>query len=74
MFIKPAEMKELLAKNRLEWQDHIGSAPNVSIPTMLRYLRKRVKGEWTFKELGEKFWLVESKDMNILYGGYAVKQ
>lgn len=74
MFIKPSEMKTLLAKNRLAWQEHIGSEPNVSIPQMLRYLRKRVKGEWTFAELGKNFRLVESKDMNILYGGYAIKQ
>lgn len=74
MFIKPAEMQDLLAKNGLEWQGHVGSEPNVSIPKMLKYLRRRVKGEWTFKELGEKFWLVESKDMNILYGGHAVKK
>jgi len=74
MFIKPDEMKELLSGNGLEWQHHVGSEPNVSIPTMLRYLRKRVKGEWTFEELGKNFWLVESKDMNILYGGYAIKR
>jgi len=41
---------------------------------MLGYLRKRVKGEWTFDELGKNFWLVESKDMNILYGGHAIKR
>ncbi len=41
--------------------------PNVSIPRMLGYLRKRCKGEWTFKELGEKFWLVEDKDMELYF-------
>lgn len=50
------------------------SEPNVSIPKMLGYLRKRVKGEWTFVELGQKFKLVGSKDMNILYAGYAIKK
>lgn len=74
MFIKPSEIKALLAKNGLEWQEHMGSQPNVSIPKMLGYLRKRAKGEWTFAELGQKFWLIESKDMNILYSGYAVKK
>lgn len=74
MFIKPDEIKELLSKNGFEWQDHVGSQPNVSIPKMLSYLRKRTKGEWTFAELGKNFWLVESKDMNILYGGYAIKR
>lgn len=74
MFIKPDEIKVLLSKNGFEWKEHVGSEPNVSIPRMLGYLRKRTKGEWTFVELGKKFWLVESKDMNILYGGHAVKR
>ena len=74
MFIKPDEIKKLLAGSGFEWQGHVGSQPNVSIPKMLSYLRKRTKGEWTFAELGQKFWLVESKDMNILYGGYAIKK
>jgi 2-polyprenyl-6-hydroxyphenyl methylase/3-demethylubiquinone-9 3-methyltransferase len=74
MFIKPEEIKELLAKNGFEWKEHRGSEPNVSIPKMLSYLRKRTKGEWTFVELGQKFVLVESNDMNILYAGCAVKK
>ena len=74
MFIKPAEIKELLLKNVFEWKEHKGSSPNVSIPKMLGYLRKRAKGEWTYADLGKKFWLVESKDMNILYAGYAIKK
>ena len=74
MFIKPAELKALLANNSLEWKEHVGSSPNVSIPKMLGYLRKRVKGEWTYADLGKNFWLVESNDMNVLYSGYAIKK
>ncbi len=74
MFIKPKEIKELLQKNGFDWKEHEGSSPNVSIPKMLGYLRKRTKGEWTFADLGKKFWLVKSKDMNILYAGYAIKK
>ncbi len=74
MFIKPDEIKELLQKNGFDWKEHHGSSPNVSIPKMLGYLRKRAKGEWTFADLGKNFWLVESKDMNILYAGYAIKK
>ena len=74
MFIKPAEIKELLLKNGLEWKEHKGSEPNVSIPKMLGYLRKRVKGEWTYADLGQNFRLIESQDMNILYAGYAIKK
>lgn len=74
MFIKPGEIKQLLEKNGLEWKAHTGSQPNVSIPKMLGFLRKRVKGEWTYADLGKNFWLVDSKDMNVLYGGYAIKR
>ena len=74
MFIKPGEIKDLLQKNGFEWKEHKGSSPNVSIPKMLGYLRKRAKGEWTFADLGKHFWLVESNDMNILYAGFAIKK
>lgn len=74
MFIKPEEIKHLLSKNGFDWKEHHGSEPNVSIPTMLRYLRKRTKGEWTYADLGRNFVLVGSNDMNILYAGYAIKR
>ena len=74
MFIKPGEIKELLLQNGLEWKEHKGSSPNVSIPKMLSFLRKRAKEEWTYADLGKNFWLVESGDMNILYAGYALKK
>jgi 2-polyprenyl-6-hydroxyphenyl methylase/3-demethylubiquinone-9 3-methyltransferase len=67
-------MRNLLLQNGFEWKEHIGSKPNVAIPKMLRYLRKRKKGQWTFADLGANFRLLEDKDMNILYGGYAIKR
>lgn len=74
MFIKPEEMKSLLAKNHLEWKEHKGSEPNVPLPTMLKFLRRRASGKWNFIDLGKNFWLKESNDMKILYGGYAIKK
>jgi hypothetical protein len=47
--------------------------PNVSLPVFLRYLRKRARGELTYKNLGEKLFLVESSNMSIMYMGYAIK-
>jgi len=74
MFIKPNELKTLLLQNQFEVKGFRGTQPNVSIPKMLGYLRKRAKGVWTFKELGDVFKLVESNDMNVLYMGWAAKK
>ena len=74
MFIKPDELKSLLQHNNFAWREHRGTAPNVSYLKTLYYLHKRAKGEWTYKDLGEKLLLVESADMNIMYMGYAIKR
>jgi 2-polyprenyl-6-hydroxyphenyl methylase/3-demethylubiquinone-9 3-methyltransferase len=74
MFIKPEELTELLQKSGFEWKEHRGTSPNISIPQMLSYLRKRSKGEWTYADLGKNFKLVESDDLNILYMGHAIKK
>ncbi|MET0463395.1 MAG: bifunctional 2-polyprenyl-6-hydroxyphenol methylase/3-demethylubiquinol 3-O-methyltransferase UbiG [Chitinophagaceae bacterium] len=73
MFIKPGEIRHLLTKAGMQWKEHTGSKPNISVPVMLKYLRKRAKGEWTFADLGRNFCLVEDTDMNMLYAGHAVK-
>ena len=73
MFIKPAEMKSLLRQNDLEWKEHKGMDINVSLFRFLRYLRKRAKGELTYKDLGDSLFLVESNNLSIMYTGYAIK-
>ena len=74
MFIKPGEMKMLLRQNGLEWKEHRGLMPNVPIPRLLGYLRKRAKGEWTYAELAGRVRMVESRVTAIMYMGYAVKK
>jgi 2-polyprenyl-6-hydroxyphenyl methylase/3-demethylubiquinone-9 3-methyltransferase len=74
MFIKPKELKTLLEQSNFEFKEFRGSSPNISIPKMLGYLRKRAKGELTYKDLGEKFSLIESNDMSIIFMGIAVKK
>ena len=73
MFIKPAELQEIMQAKGLALKEFRGSKPSVGLFTLLSYLRKRAKGEWTYKQLGANFRLVEDKDMNILYMGLAVK-
>lgn len=73
MFITPDEMREVLQRNNLSLKSMSGTKPNIPIPTLLSHLRKRAKGEWTFKQFGDSFHLVEAKDMKIMYLGFAVK-
>jgi len=74
MFIKPEEMKTLLAENRLAWKEHRGIKPSVSMPTALSCLRRRAVGELSYAQLGEKVRLVESRISAVMYLGCAVKQ
>lgn len=73
MFIQPEELKGLLTKSGFEFKEFRGTSPDVSLPKMIRLLRQRARGKIGYKELGQKFKLVESSDLNVLYMGYAVK-
>ena len=73
MFIKPREMKALLRENRLDWKDHRGLKPSVSVTTALRILRRRAAGECSYADLGERIRLVESRLKAVMYLGLAVK-
>src|SRR5262249_41125551 len=73
MFIRPEELKGLLAQVGFELKEFRGTSPDVSILKMISLLRQRVKGKIGYKELGQRFKLVESRDLKILYMGYAVK-
>jgi len=73
MFIKPEEIKSLLAENQLAWKEHCGMKPNISYLKMLRNLHKRAIGELTYVEFGKKFLMVESSSTKMMYMGHAVK-
>jgi len=74
MFIKPREMKSLLRQNGLEWKEHRGMMPDVPIPRLLGYLRKRAKGDWTYGELAGRVRMIESRITAVMYMGYALKK
>jgi 2-polyprenyl-6-hydroxyphenyl methylase/3-demethylubiquinone-9 3-methyltransferase len=73
MFIKPRELRTLLERNRLEWQEIRGIGPDVPIPKALRLLRRRARGEMTYRDLAERIRLVESRITAVMYMGCAVK-
>ncbi|HEY3276316.1 MAG TPA: bifunctional 2-polyprenyl-6-hydroxyphenol methylase/3-demethylubiquinol 3-O-methyltransferase UbiG [Syntrophorhabdaceae bacterium] len=74
MFVRPEELKLLLAEHRIEWKEHRGIVPGQSIPSLLRTLRKRVKGQLSYRDLGARLSLVESDSMKIMYMGYGIKK
>jgi len=74
MFIKPREMRALLRANHLEWKGHRGTKLNVPLFQALRLLRRRARGELTFKDLGERIRLVEGRLPSVVYLGLAVKR
>lgn len=73
MFIRPAEMKALLADNNLMWIEHKGFEPDISYLRMLHYLRQRAKGTLTYEEFGKKFRMAEISSTRVMYLGSAVK-
>ena len=73
MFIRPEELEGLLVQAGFEFKEFRGTSPNVSVAAMISLLRKRAKGKIGYKELGQRFKLVESNDLKILYMGYALK-
>jgi 2-polyprenyl-6-hydroxyphenyl methylase/3-demethylubiquinone-9 3-methyltransferase len=74
MFIKPGEIKLLLLQNHLNWQEHTGIMPDISVLRIWRFLHLRSKGKLTYEEFGKKFQMVESNFTNVMYMGYAIKQ
>ena len=74
MFIKPDEIRALLQENQLNCKEHRGIKQNISYPKMLHYLHKRAIGELTYEEFSKKFRMVECRNTQIMYMGYAVKR
>jgi len=73
MFIKPRELRAVLARNGLEWHRHRGLVPGVSWLKLPGYLRKRARGEWTLSDLSRRVTMVEGRLTAVMYMGYAVR-
>lgn len=73
MFIKPSELKEMTFAYGMEIKQLKGMSPSVNPIKLIGLLRKRAKGKLTFAEFGKKVKMIESKDLNVGYMGYAVK-
>lgn len=72
-FVKPAELHALLASEGLTHQEDRGIAASGGLIALLSDLRRRVKGEISYRELGRRMGLHESSHLDVSYMGYAVK-
>jgi 2-polyprenyl-6-hydroxyphenyl methylase / 3-demethylubiquinone-9 3-methyltransferase len=72
-FIKPGEMKQTLAENGLDVAEMRGWFPGGNPVTLFRFLRKRLRGEISHRDLAEKLDMRVGSQKIIAYLGYAVK-
>jgi len=72
-FIKPGELLAKLTKNGFENRDLTGLAPSANPVYAIRILRARKRGEISYLETMRRLGLRESRDLGVLYAGYAVR-
>jgi 2-polyprenyl-6-hydroxyphenyl methylase/3-demethylubiquinone-9 3-methyltransferase len=73
-FITPAELLTLLERHGLEPREMRGILPRCNPIAALLNFRRRAQGKITFKELGRRLDLRESKHLEGSYMGYAAKR
>lgn len=73
MFITPKELTALCTANGMQMRQLRGMSPNVNPIKLIGLLRQRAKGALTYAEFGNRVRMVESKDLQVGYMGYAVK-
>jgi 2-polyprenyl-6-hydroxyphenyl methylase / 3-demethylubiquinone-9 3-methyltransferase len=73
MFIKPRELEGHLRQAGLEPRECVGLQPARNALALLPELRRRVRGEISYAELGRRVQLRVGRDRSGLYAGYALK-
>lgn len=74
MFVKPAELSEIMARHGLVQQELKGITPGQGLIAGFFNVRKRAKGKITRYEMGKQMDLRESDDPGVTYMGYGVKK
>lgn len=72
-FIKPGELLSSLAGAGLHNVDMAGLTPTANPIQLVSLLRKIKRGRMTPAEMGRRSPMAISRDMSVLYIGYAVK-
>jgi 2-polyprenyl-6-hydroxyphenyl methylase/3-demethylubiquinone-9 3-methyltransferase len=73
MFVKPQKLQAHMEKHGLVYKEIVGLVPATNPLTLINLLRKRKRGELSFKEVAKRIDLARSKDTSNLYMGYAIK-
>ena len=73
MFVKPQELQAHMEKHGLVYKEIVGLVPATNPLTLINLLRKRKRGELSFREAARRIDLARSKDTSNLYMGYAIK-
>ncbi len=73
MFVKPQELQAHMEKHGLVHKEIVGLVPATNPLILINLLRKRKRGELSFREAARRIDLVRSKDTSNLYMGYAIK-
>jgi 2-polyprenyl-6-hydroxyphenyl methylase / 3-demethylubiquinone-9 3-methyltransferase len=72
MFIRPGEVEAHMERAGLEVRDRVGFAA-ANPPAAVKAMWDRAHGKITYREMGERLRIKESRDTSSSYGGYALK-
>ena len=72
-FIKPIELREMMAQHGLQSRILRGMRPGANPITLIRNMRKRKRGDISYGELGRRMKMRVTGDLSISYMGWAVK-
>ncbi len=73
MFIKPAELRVVLARHGLEHREMIGMRPALEPLSLVATLLRYRKGRISYAELASRLQFKESRITSLSYMGYATK-
>ena len=72
-FIKPIELREMMAHHGLQNRILCGMRPVANSIDLIRHMRKRKRGDISYGELGRRMKMRVTGDLSISYMGWAVK-
>lgn len=72
-FIKPIELREMMAHHGLRNRILRGMRPGAHWIDVIRHMRQRKRGDISYGELGRRMKMRVTRDLSISYMGWAVK-